>query len=235
MEEIPRSSEQYDYEFPDDYTLGQEEIVMITPKEKKQEEEKPEKPRRTQKKPEKKNAEEKKALEKRKNVRWVIRTFLLTLVLSSIFLIITEQVSEKGNLVLSLVLLVLLIMIGILFDMVGTATASADIEPFVSKAARKDKSAMMAIKILQNAEKVSSFCNDIVGDICGVVSGGCASSIVIILLNNFTLNNFVVSVALSACVSAMTVGGKAIGKTFSMKNSHEIIALVGKVASVFKK
>ncbi len=233
MEEIPRSSEQYDYDLPDDYTLGQEEIVMIAPKEKKKEEEPP---RKTQKKPEKRlNAEEKKALEKRKNIRWVIRTFLLTLVLSSVFLVITEQVSEKGNLWLSLVLLIVLIMLGIVFDMVGTATASADIEPFVSKAARKDKSAVMAIKILKNAEKVSSFCNDIVGDICGVVSGGCASSIVIILVNNFSLNNFIISVAFSACVSAITVGGKAMGKNFSMKNSHEIIALVGKIASVFKK
>lgn len=232
MEEVPRSNEQFDYELPDDYALSQEEIVLITTTEKKQEE----KPSKQQKKPEKKKSlEEKKAMEKRKNALWVIRTFLLTLMLSAVFLVITEQVAEKGNLVLSLILLVILILLGIVFDMVGTATASADIEPFVSKAARKDKSAVMAIKILKNAEKVSSFCNDIVGDICGVVSGGCASSIVLILVKNFSLNNFVWSVAFSAVVSALTVGGKAIGKTFSMKNSHEIIALVGKIASVFKK
>ena len=231
MEEVPRSSELNDYDLPDDYAEGADELVLITTTEKEKEQ-----PQRQPKKQnQKKSFEEKKALEKKKNARWVLRTFALTLVLSSSFLVITEKVTEKGSLALSFVILVLLISIGILFDMIGTATASADIEPFVSKASRKDKSAVMAIKLLKNAEKVSSFCNDIVGDICSIVSGGCASSIVLVLVNNFSLNNFVLSVAFSAVVSALTVGGKAVGKTISMKNSHEIIALVGKIASVFKK
>lgn len=174
-----------------------------------------------------------KGAQKKKNILWIARIFIITLVLSAVFLVITETVAQKKNIVLSIIILVLLLTINIGFDMIGTAAASADIEPFISKASRKNKSGKTAVKLLKNAEKVTSFCNDVVGDICGIVSGGCASAVVLILVTGNSTQTFIISVVFSAVISSLTVGGKAIGKLIGMKRSHEIIMAVSKALSIF--
>ncbi|MBR2070892.1 MAG: hypothetical protein IJ981_05630 [Clostridia bacterium] len=179
--------------------------------------------------------EQKKHDQKRKNVLWVLRVFFITLALASVFLVATESVIAMENLIFSFIILFLLLFISIVFDMIGTAAASCEIEPFISKASRKDKRAVVAVKLLQNAEKMTSFCNDIVGDICGIVSGGCASAIVIVLVNNYSVDNLLVSVIFSAVISAITVGGKAIGKLIGMDKNQEIMMFVASIIAAFKK
>ena len=126
-------------------------------------------------------------------------------------------------------------MIGILFDVVGVAVTSADETPFHSMAARKVPGAQESIRLLRNAERVSSICNDVVGDICGVVSGSASATIAVQIVNNFdfTWPN-VVSLAMSALVAGLTVGGKAIGKTFAVNSSTNIVHAVGKVIHWFR-
>ena len=36
---------------------------------------------------------------------------------------------------------------------------------------KKIKGAKKAVSFKKNADKVSSFCNDVIGDICGIISG----------------------------------------------------------------
>ena len=57
------------------------------------------------------------------------------------------------------------------------AVATANEKPFHSMASRKVPGALEAIRLLRNAERVSSICNDVVGDICGVVSGSASATI----------------------------------------------------------
>ena len=59
------------------------------------------------------------------------------------------------------------IFLGILFDIIGVAVTSSDDKIFHSMSARKVRGAKVAVKFHKNAEKVSSFCCDVVGDICG--------------------------------------------------------------------
>ena len=97
-------------------------------------------------------------------------------------------------------------------------------------AARKVPGAQDAIKLLRNAERVSSICNDVVGDICGVVSGSASATIAAQVLNHFEFGwPQVVSLVMSALVAGLTVGGKAIGKTFAMNSCTKIIGFVGKL------
>lgn len=216
-----------DYSFPDDYTLGVEidevKVIDKSSDNKKKKESIKRQGKRADKKSE----------QKKRNTFWVIRIFIVTLVLSAIFLVITESVLQAKNILLSIIILVVLLAINILFDMIGTAAASADIEPFISKASRKEKGGLAGVKLLQNAERVTSFCNDVVGDICGIVSGGCASAVVLIIVSGTTGKELIISVAFSAIISSLTVGGKAIGKLIGMKNSHQIVLFVAKIASIF--
>ena len=115
-------------------------------------------------------------------------------------------------------------------DIIGMAVATADEKPFHSMAARKVPGAHEAIRLLRNAERVSSICNDVVGDICGVVSGSASATIAALILTNVDIGwPRAVSLIMSALVAGLTVGGKAVGKTFAVKSCTEIVHLVGRV------
>ena len=84
--------------------------------------------------------------------------------------------------------------------------------------------------LLRRAEKVSSICNDVIGDICGVVSGSASATIAAQMLVSFEFSwPDLLTLAMSAMVSGLTVGGKAIGKTFAINSSTVIVHTVGKV------
>lgn len=90
-------------------------------------------------------------------------------------------------------------------------------------AARKIFGAKRAIWVVKNASKVSNFCNDVIGDICGVISGIFASYIVIVLVTNLEANESILGVIFFGLVTAFTVGGKAVGKDIALDNSNYIV------------
>ena len=157
----------------------------------------------------------------------------MTLILSFTFSLISELVIGNAPLAVAYLLIVLLVVIAVVTDMIGTAAAACDIEPFLAMSARKVKGSKMAVRLAKNAEKVSSVCADIIGDICGIVSGACGSAIVVKQFVDGT--SIFVSVLFSAVIAAITVSGKAFGKTYAMTNSNKIIFAVARVLSVFKK
>jgi len=127
-------------------------------------------------------------------------------------------------------ILLAIVFIGIIFDVIGVAVTSADEKPFHSMAARKVPGASQAIHLLRNAERVSSICNDVVGDICGVVSGSASATIAAQVLHNFTFSwPQLVTLLMSAFVAGLTVGGKAIGKSFAINSCTQIVSTVGKL------
>ena len=80
-------------------------------------------------------------------------------------------------------------------------------------AAHRVPGAQEALKLLRNAEKVSSFCNDVVGDICGIISGTASASIVLLILANrqsVGTRAQLLEIGMAALVSGLTVGGKAV-------------------------
>jgi len=137
-------------------------------------------------------------------------------------------------LMLSFGFLLLVIITGIFFDMIGVATAVASEKPFHAKAAKKPKGAAHAILIVRNADKVATFCNDVVGDICGTVSGALGATIVFqMIAGKVYLNKYesVFSMVMTGCVAAITVGGKAAGKRTAMQDSEQIVFAVGRALS----
>ena len=163
---------------------------------------------------------------------WTLKVFFLTFIFAIIFSIAANYLGRFNNIIL-IICIISILLIGIVFDIIGVAVLSCDIKALHSRASQKLKGAKKAIKLTQNASTVSSFCNDVVGDVCGIVSG---SLITVLVLNLFVNNNLSFwNVIFSSILSSLTVGGKAIGKKIAVKNADNIIYLVGKILSLLSK
>lgn len=171
----------------------------------------------------------------KKNRRWVRNTLISTFFLSIFFSGASRVIlGDNAGLIPSLIVLLLIILTGVVFDIIGVAATSSKMAPLNAKAAKKVPGAKAAINLARNSEKVSSFCNDVVGDICGIISGSAAAAIVFNLAANHSKQGYI-NIILGAVVAALTVGGKALGKSTAISYSTEILMLAGKVISFFAK
>ncbi len=167
-------------------------------------------------------------------MKWVIQAFLLTFVLSGIVSFISNNGVEKLNIFLSIIILVIVMLVGILFDMLGVAVTIAPEEELHAKATKKAKGAKASLKLIKNSSKVANICADVIGDVCGVVSGAISAMIAFKISNTYNLPNNI-QFLISAFVASITVSGKAFGKDIAKNNATEIVYLVGIIYSKFKK
>ena len=129
-----------------------------------------------------------------------------------------------------------LILGSILFDGIGVAVTSCDLAPLLSMSSRKVYGAKTAVRLVKNAEKVSNICNDVIGDIFGIISGGCSIVIVLEIMKILpTVSQQIITILLSSLVAALTIGGKAILKEVAIKNSKELVMFVAKFLAIFSK
>ena len=168
--------------------------------------------------------------EKRRTRNWVITIFLATIAISAAISLASDFIMGRSSMIVAFLILLMIVFIGIIFDIVGMAVATADEKPFHAMASRKVKGARECIMLLRNAERVSSICNDVVGDICGVVSGSASATIAAQVLSNFELSfASVIPLAMSSLVAALTVGGKAVGKGIAVASCTDIVYHAGQV------
>lgn len=167
------------------------------------------------------------------NVRWIITIFFVTVLISSTISFLSSSIMEDAGLVEAFIVLLFIVFLGIIFDVIGVAVMSANEKPFHSMAAKKVPGAAEALRLLRNAEKVSSFCNDVVGDICGVVSGS-ASAIIAVKAMTQIDSDTVSQLIMSALVAGVTIAGKACGKNIAMRKSTGIVYLVSKLIYYIK-
>ena len=173
--------------------------------------------------------------ERNKTISWVITIFFVTILVSGTISLVSDMIMDVSTVVVAFLILLGIVLIGIIFDIIGVAVTSADEKPFHSMAARKVPGAQDAIRLLRKAERVSSICNDVVGDICGVVSGSASATIAaqVIAAGSFSWPQ-PVTLILSSLVAGLTVGGKAIGKTFAINSCTTIVHTVGKFLWAFR-
>lgn len=173
--------------------------------------------------------EKDKAKPKKKKDHWPLKVFILALLLSAVLSFFSSTALEGTGYLVAGTVLVVFIALGIVFDMIGVAVTAADPKPFHSMAAHKEKGGREAIRLLQSAEKVSSVCNDVVGDICGIVSGTTAAVIVSALQRDFSTTSVLLSIAATALISGLTVGGKALGKAVAINDCTAVVYRVAKL------
>ncbi len=167
-----------------------------------------------------------------KDKKWIVEVFILSFILSAIFSGFSSYLSNFNVIILSAILLIVII-IGIIFDMIGVAAMTAKEAPFHAMNAKKIKGASSCIKLLKNNNKVSSICNDVIGDICGIVSGSLGASLTVYLIT-LKMNAVLATILVTSFISALTVGGKAYFKTVAMKKCETIIFKVGNLISIKK-
>ena len=165
--------------------------------------------------------------------KWITTVTLLAFFISLIFSFFSETIIPNANSIIATIVILLFIGIGIIFDMIGIAITVADIKTFNSMATKQVKGAKLAVKFIQNNEKASSFCNDVIGDICGIISGSAGVALANILSTTLELNFFAVTLFITAIIAALTIGGKAIGKAFAINKSTFILFEFSKAVSVF--
>lgn len=182
-----------------------------------------------------KDDKKKRSSKKKRNVWWIKAT-VISLVLSAFFSYLSEIVSNAEQIVVVIVLLAFLILSGILFDAIGVAVTSCDTTPIISMASRKVYGAKTALWLTKNSDTVSSVCNDIVGDIFSIISGACSAALVVKITMSLQQTwQIVLSIAVSAIVSAMTIGGKAFMKKIAISNSKDFVMFVARVLAIFNK
>jgi len=185
----------------------------------------------------KKNTKKKGKSEKSSG-KWAVQVFFIAVVLSAVLSFASDQALDGAGVAVAFAVLLLFILLGICFDIIGVAVTAADVKPFHSMAAHKTPGAKEALGLIRKADKVSSFCNDVVGDICGIISGSTAAVIVTQVQGAFGLPamaTMMVSLLVTALTSGLTIGGKALGKSFAIAKSTAVLQLVGRFLHLFSR
>ncbi|MFR1708136.1 MAG: hypothetical protein ACLSV2_04475 [Clostridium sp.] len=176
---------------------------------------------------------------KKKNTKealWTAKITIYTIIISGTASLLSESTLPMVNASLACIILVLIIFLGVIFDIIGTAVTAANEIPFHAMAAKKMKEAKIAVKMIRNASKVSNFCNDVVGDVCGIISGSVGVVIVAKILQLYPNgSDILIASGISAMIAGATVGGKAVGKKFAITNSNNILYAVAKIVYFIKR
>ncbi|MDD4517795.1 MAG: hypothetical protein PHH90_04785 [Limnochordia bacterium] len=160
----------------------------------------------------------------------MIATGLTTFVLSVILSLVSKTISSRLTFGPSLLLLILIVFIGVIFDIIGVAATAANEAPFHAMAADRVHGAKQAVYLVRNADKVSTFSNDIVGDVAGTLSGALAATIVFrLIIERPGLNESILSTLVISGAAALTVGGKALGKSYAINRANDIVYRVAQI------
>ena len=165
--------------------------------------------------------------QKKERNNWVLIVFIATFILSLILSFISNTAIANMNIIAGIFVLVIVILIGIIFDLIGVAVTVGNEDDFHAQASKKIKGAKTSIKLIKNSAKVSNFCADVIGDICGVLSGAISAMIAFKLTEYYGMSSNLQFI-FSALVSSITVGGKALTKEIAKYNSTKIIGFITK-------
>jgi CBS domain containing-hemolysin-like protein len=170
------------------------------------------------------------------NSKWIITIIVWTILISGGVSLLSDMLLRNVNILVAFIILIFIISIGVIFDIIGVAVTAAEERPFHARASKKVPGAKIAVKLIRNADKVSNLCNDVVGDVCGIISGTTGAVIVAKIMKQTSfLNVTLLTAIIGALIAALTIGGKAWGKSFAIKQSEIIIDKVSKIIYIVKK
>ncbi len=149
----------------------------------------------------------------------------MAIVLGYFSIVFMEKVSLLG----AVIILLLIVFMGIFFDLLGIAVTAATETPFHSMAASKVKGSKESIMIIRNAGAVANFFNDVIGDIAGIISGSASAAIIVKINETMTVKTVVASILLTSIIAAITVGGKSIGKEIALRHANFIVYKLGSI------
>ena len=169
-----------------------------------------------------------------KNTKWIINITLIAFIITILFSLGSQAILRDVHLITSIIVILLFIFIGVVFDIIGVAVQSSDATVFHAMASKKIRNAKTAKKMLENSAQVSSFCNDVIGDICNIISGSAGIVVATTISTKYNLNITISTLIITSLIAAVTIGGKAIGKNIAVNKSEYIVNKTAKVIHLFK-
>ena len=168
------------------------------------------------------------------NVKWYVKVVISTFILSILFSYISSNGVSNLPIFPATLILLVVIFIGIIADMIGVSVTVANENEFHAKATKKVEGSKTSIKLIKNASRVANICSDVIGDICGVLSGAVGTLISLKLTEKMGASENI-QYFVSALIASVMVGGKAVGKEIGIIKATEIVHSVGKVINKFEK
>ena len=166
----------------------------------------------------------------RSQIRRFVAVGVATFFLSVFISLGSQTLLTFFTLLPALVLLLVIVGLGIIFDIVGVAVTAAREEPFHAMAVDRVAGAQQAVRLIRHADRVANFANDMVGDVAGTLSGAVATAVVMrVLLLRPGFKEPVVTTLMVAVIAALTVAGKACGKVIALKYADDIVLAVGRL------
>ena len=165
--------------------------------------------------------------------KWVLIVTILAFIISIVMTLFSTITLENVSLLVAILITFLFILLGIIFDIIGVAVTSGDEVAFHSMSSRKVSGGKIGVKLMKNTSKVSSVCCDVVRDVCGIISGTSGVVIVSLIIKMTNINELFVSLLVTGLISALTIGGKALGKGIAVSKSKEIVTWVSKILALF--
>ena len=183
------------------------------------------------------NPKRKQKVKKQSSSPWPLKIFIRAIALSLSFSLMSEFVMGSTGIVIAIIIIVLFVALAIITVMIGVAVTACTKEPFIAMCSKKVRGAKEGLMLVRNADKVASLCADVVGDVCGILSGAAGASIVAKITIDFQNANLAILVAslITAFIAGVTIFGKALGKRKAMDSCNSIILKVGKLLSLFTK
>jgi hypothetical protein len=166
---------------------------------------------------------------------WTFKVIIVSFFITAFFSLASELTVSLGGTVVVVVIILVIIAVGIFFDAISTAVTSCEVGPLTAMASRKVRAAKTALKLVNNADKVASFCGDVVGDILGIVGGACIATLAVKAALGFNAEERLLTIIFSSIMAAATIGGKSYVKGISMKKSKEIVMFTANILYFFDK
>ena len=166
---------------------------------------------------------------------WGISVFFLSFALTVLFSFLTEVAVKDSAAFICVIVLLVLLVLNIGCDILANAIMSCDPEAYHAMASKKIKGAKRSVSLCRNASKLSSIFADVIGDICGIVSGAAGAALVVHFAQSGTVWELVASILISAAIGAMTGGGKALIKHLAVTFNKQIVFGFAKFTTFFKK
>ena len=159
----------------------------------------------------------------RNQQRWVATITFWTFVLSLLMSLGSQAIFFSINsIILALIVLLFIIFIGIIFDMIGIAAAAAEEAPLgQSRQKHPEPGKLYILCAMPTVSPIFvmmslAICRCRQWDTGSIISDKPGDK-------RFFRDNTVISIVVTGLISALTVGGKALGKTYAIEKSTEIV------------
>lgn len=168
-------------------------------------------------------------------IKWPLLVLVISFAICMGFGVLSEISLSGASIVIAIVVILVFVVIAIIADMLSVAITACDMKPFRAMASKKVKGAKDAIKLKLNADRVASIFGDIVGDVCGILSGAAGATVTSAIITN-SITGFwgvVIASLVSAIIAAITISGKAFMKRYSMDHAEQIVMIFARFLSLF--